>query len=216
MRRAIWMLTSLLACAPERPAPPPPEPDAPRVRASTAAIAAAAERALAQEADQAAEAAAPTTSTPGAGEPEVQILRGRGTTQASSGSSAKGSWYGGARWLQGRADGRGLEVLVFWEPWCGYCRAELPKLQAMSARTRGVEVVGLTSLSKGADEASARRVLDGAGVRFPIAVVPESTKTRAGVNGVPHALVVRSGAVLWRGHPAGLDEAQLTRWARGD
>ncbi len=216
MRCAIWTLTSLLACAPEPPATPPAEPAAPRVNAATAAIAAAAERALAQEAEQAAQATGSPAGASRSAEPQVQILRGRGATQASSGSSSKGSWYGGARWLQGRADGRGLEVLVFWEPWCGYCRAELPRLQAMSARARGVEVVGLTSLSKGADEASARRVLDGAGVRFPIAVVPESTKTRAGVNGVPHALVVRNGAVLWQGHPASLDEAVLTRWARGD
>lgn len=220
MRVRVLVVAWLAACGSgEAMAPvsvaPPPAASGPTA-AERAAEAAA--RALAQEAAEAEAAAEQTAAARRSAGPQVQILRGRGTssgTSALTSTASKAALYAGARWLQGRADGRGLEVVVFWETWCGYCREELPKLQALSTRVRSVDVVGLTTLSKGSDEATARRFLSGAGIRFPIAVVPESTKDRAGVRGVPHAVVTRDGARLWAGHPASLSEAQLTRWSRG-
>lgn len=87
-----------------------PEPAAPRVSAA----AAAAERALAWEAEEAARTAAQAPAADAAPEADtVQVLRGSGTSAAARGSAGGTSFYDGARWLQGWADGRGLEVVVF-------------------------------------------------------------------------------------------------------
>ncbi|MCB9663751.1 MAG: TlpA family protein disulfide reductase [Alphaproteobacteria bacterium] len=218
----------LVGCGAPPPEPPPTRP----VRVSTTRAtpspaeqaAEAAARALAHEAAEEAEAEAQVEARRVAAKqagPQVQILRGRGSGEASKEASSprrgggQHPFFAGARWLQGRADARGLEVVVFWETWCGYCRQHMPELEAVRRKVRGgVEVVGVTTLSH-SDDATARRFLSGAGISWPIAVVPERTKAAARVDGVPYAVVVRDGDVLWRGHPGSLDEDMLRRWVKG-
>lgn len=114
--------------------------------------------------------------------------------------------YESARWLQGRADSRGLDLVVFWEPWCPNCRKHVPRLQGIAdlLGPKGLEVVGLTTLSRGANDAQAAAFLEEEHIRFDIAVVPSRNTTRAGVTSIPKAFVIEDGKVLWSGHPKDL------------
>lgn len=167
--------------------------------------AAAAERAQAHEAEEArADAArrAERRSSPGggaeAGEPQVRIVRGN---VSDDGGTKTLRPFSGATWLQGRATDDGDLLVVFWQPWCPACRAELPKLQAWGGEGV-VEVVAVTSLSRGATERSAEAALEAAGFRLPVAVIPRSTEEAVGLDSFPHAVLLRDQRVVWSGHPA--------------
>ncbi len=60
------------------------------------------------------------------------------------------SWF-----VEGTVDlASGSTLVVFWEIWCPHCRREVPRLQALHTDlgAKGLEVVGLTRLSRGGTE----------------------------------------------------------------
>lgn len=120
-----------------------------------------------------------------------------------------------ARWLHGEARDTGVMVYVFWETWCAECIAELPEIGRLATKLDGeVQVVGLTTLSRGGSATRALSILEGARARFPVAVVPASLHERARISEVPHAIVTRDGDVVWRGSPRALSATRLLRLAR--
>ena len=86
------------------------------------------------------------------------------------------------RWFQGETDvdlaGETPTVVVFWESWCPHCRSEVPKLQAVydTYRPRGLQVLGVTRLTRTATEASVEQFIAEHGVGYPIA--KETGQTR--------------------------------------
>ncbi|MCB9682956.1 MAG: TlpA family protein disulfide reductase [Alphaproteobacteria bacterium] len=122
----------------------------------------------------------------------------------------------GARWLQGTAGARHTQLYIAWELWCPHCRRHMPELQqtAETWGSRGLEVVGLTTLSRGTAEAAARKFLADDHITFANAVVPASTVAALGNAGVPHAYLVVDGQMRWHGHPAEISDALLKRWTR--
>lgn len=120
------------------------------------------------------------------------------------------------RWVQGEhtLDADKLTVLVFFEQWCPHCQREMPNLQKTWAKLndQGLDMVGLTSFSRGTSEQAMTDFLAESEVAFPIGKDDGSLSRRFAANGVPHAAVVKGGEILWIGHPAELEEARLLGW----
>jgi thiol-disulfide isomerase/thioredoxin len=120
------------------------------------------------------------------------------------------------RWLHGEGS---LEhratLLVFWEVWCPHCVRELPQLQERYAdlRAQGIEVLAFTSLTRDKTDLDVAAFVKQHGIEFPIAVPEESLPDLLQISGIPAMAVVKGGVVVWRGHPAQLDDELLAAWA---
>lgn len=119
--------------------------------------------------------------------------------------------------LQGKVPGlgEGTTLVFFFEPWCPHCQKELPALQARldGLSARGIEVLGLTRLTRGATDKDVRKLIKQDDLSYPIAVETGETAARFGVDGVPAAAVVQDGTIVWRGHPMQLGDGALDRFA---
>ncbi len=115
-------------------------------------------------------------------------------------------------WLQDTGDLDGPTLVVFFEAWCPHCRREMPRLGELD-RTwsdRGLDVVGLTEVSRGSTEEQVHELLEGSEARFPVGRLGTKTlKERFEVTGVPAAALVKDGVIAWRGHPARLTDELL-------
>lgn len=120
------------------------------------------------------------------------------------------------RWLHGQGT---LEhtatLLVFWEVWCPHCTREVPKLQERYAalQAQGIEVVALTSQSRGKTDADVAAFVAEHSLTFPVGVPEESFADLLAISGVPAAAVVKGGVVVWRGHPAQITDELVKVWA---
>jgi len=117
-------------------------------------------------------------------------------------------------WIQGFAtmEQGNATLLVFFEDWCPHCKREVPKLEAMwqSHQSRGLNLIGLTKITRSSTEDSVRTLLSDSGATYPVAKETNSTMTRRfGVSGVPAAALVKHGKVVWRGHPARVTDELL-------
>jgi thiol-disulfide isomerase/thioredoxin len=134
------------------------------------------------------------------------------------GKDAPASW-GIEKWFQGEKDidlksTSKTTLVVFWEEWCPHCRREVPKLQQVydNLKGNGLQVVGLTKLTRNVTDEKAQSFLTEQKVSYPVAKEDGTLSTYFGVSGIPAAAVVKNGKVIWRGHPAMLDEAKLKSW----
>jgi hypothetical protein len=119
-------------------------------------------------------------------------------------------------WYQGQASvsDHPLTLLIFFEVWCPHCQREMPRLQATfdNWRDQGLGVVGITSLSRGKTAEEVLAFAQSASITYPIGHAGPGTWEAYGVNGVPAAALVRDGVVVWRGHPALLEDDDLRGW----
>lgn len=121
-------------------------------------------------------------------------------------------------WFQGESDvdlaSDKTTVLVFWETWCPHCQREVPKLDALYASLKGdgLQLLGLTKLTKSSTEDKVRDFIKQRGVSYPVAKENGSLSRHFGVSGIPAAAVVKDGKVIWRGHPSRLTNARLKSW----
>lgn len=119
-------------------------------------------------------------------------------------------------WLQGDAVdwSKGTVLAVFWEAWCPHCRREVPALQAVHEAwgPKGLQLVGLTRLSRDETAETALSFAKGEGVTYPIAHIGDAAADALGISGIPAAVVVQDGLVVWSGHPAELEADDYARW----
>jgi len=136
---------------------------------------------------------------------------------AAIGKPAPETW-GIERWYQGEGDinldSDGTTLVVFWETWCPHCRREVPKLQKLwdDKRGNGLQVLGLSQLTKSSTDETMRSFIDEHQLKFPLAKEDGNVATYFGVGGIPSAAVIKNKEVVWAGHPAQLTAAMLDNW----
>jgi len=120
---------------------------------------------------------------------------------------------------QAKYDTAKVNVLVFWEVWCPHCKREVPKLPELQEKWKGkgVQVMAFTKITKSATEESVQdfikeHKLEG----IPMGKEKDASLSNAlAVTGIPAAAVVKDGKVVWRGHPAQLDDAAIQKLIEG-
>ena len=123
------------------------------------------------------------------------------------------------KWFQGKAslDGK-TTLLVFWEVWCPHCKKEMPKLAEEEGKykDKGVQIVGVTKVTKSATDEKVEEFIKENKIKYPIAKEKDASLSKAyAVSGIPAAALVKDGKVIWRGHPARLDDATLDKLLAG-
>lgn len=119
------------------------------------------------------------------------------------------------KWFQGEQEidfaSDKTTLFVFFELWCPHCRREVPRLQQLyeSSRDQNLQIVGLTQLTRGTTEETLGEFLEENKVGYPTAKDSGSIRRFFNVSGIPAAAVVKGGKVVWRGHPARLNEEVL-------
>lgn len=110
--------------------------------------------------------------------------------------------------------GKGTSLLVFFEEWCPHCKREVPRLQQTyeKYRDRGLRVLGLTKVTKSATDEKVEAFCAANGLSFPVLKESGQASAYFNVSGIPAAAVIRDGKVVWRGHPARLNEAMIEGW----
>jgi thiol-disulfide isomerase/thioredoxin len=110
------------------------------------------------------------------------------------------------KWFQGEASLANGEatLLVFWEVWCPHCKREVPKMEATFQKYK---------MTRNITEDQVNDFLKENGVSYPVAKeAGMSMSEHFGVKGIPAAAVVKDGKIVWRGHPARLNDQMIEGW----
>lgn len=123
--------------------------------------------------------------------------------------------YSITKWLQGEVSlpPDKPTLLVFWELWCPHCRREAPKMQQIYEKygERGLQVIGMTRLSRDTTEDKVMSFLQEQKISYPNAQVEYEVNRAFDVRGIPAAALVKDGKIIWRGHPARLTDEALDK-----
>jgi peroxiredoxin len=90
-------------------------------------------------------------------------------------------------------------LLIFWATWCGACRAELPKLQAMYAGLRPDADFQLLTVNIDQRTGAALAFVQSNHYQFPVLLDADGVATNAyDVRGIPANFIIdRRGKILW-------------------
>jgi len=120
---------------------------------------------------------------------------------------------GAEQWFQGRAtlDGTGATLLLFFETWCPYSQRATPRVERIyeEYKDRGLELVGLTRMTRTASEETVRDYIAYNKLTFPIARENGGAWDYFKIGGVPALVIVSDGKLVWSGHPGNLPEAAI-------
>ena len=133
-----------------------------------------------------------------------------------------------AKWLQGEPvtafEKDKTYIIECWATWCGPCVAAIPHVNALhnKFKDKGLVVIGVNVWEEPADKAEAFVKKKGDGMAYRVAYdggqsgsVANNWLKAAGVNGIPHAFVVRENTILWHGHPAQLTDETVADMIAG-
>jgi thiol-disulfide isomerase/thioredoxin len=122
-----------------------------------------------------------------------------------------------ATWVKGEsvamsADPKNIYVVEFWATWCPPCRTSIPHLTEMQKhfKDKNVTIIGITDENQAVVSPFVKSM--GAKMDYPVAIDEDGETAKGymqayGVNGIPHAFIVREKKVIWHGHPMdGLDK----------
>lgn len=137
------------------------------------------------------------------------------------GDAVKPEAIGAATMIKGEAPKEWVKdhvyVLECWATWCGPCVQAIPHVNELYSqlKDKGLHVVGMNVWED--DKAKVEEFVKtkGDGMSYPVAFVgmegpfADEWLKAAGVNGIPHAFVVKNGKLLFGTHPAGLTKEVL-------
>jgi thiol-disulfide isomerase/thioredoxin len=116
----------------------------------------------------------------------------------------------GTQWLKGKAPGFSNQVTIVevWRPSCGNCKAQIPHLTFLQKQYGDrLSIVALSKEPLETIEEFIKTNGDQMGFTIGKASKELGDSIMAGVTGVPYAyLINKDGIVVWKGHPAGIDE----------
>ena len=112
-----------------------------------------------------------------------------------------------AHWVKGEPVdvSSGVHVVEFWATWCPPCRTSIPHLTELQEKfkDRGVNIIGVSNEELATVESFVKKMGDK--MAYTVAIDAGATSKgymgKYGVGGIPHAFVVKDGAVVWHGHP---------------
>jgi hypothetical protein len=90
----------------------------------------------------------------------------------------------------------------------------VPKIQSIYSdlKGEGLQVVGLTKITRSSTEEKVSTFISEKQIAYPVAKEDGELSRYFNVSGIPAAAVLKDGKVVWRGHPAQLNEAKLKAW----
>ena len=114
-------------------------------------------------------------------------------------------------------------VLECWATWCAPCVAAIPHVDSLYDKYhgKGLNVVGVNVFEDGKEKVAKFVQKKGDGMSYPVAYTgrggafEEVWLKPAGVNGIPHAFVVKNGRLLFSIHPASLTEKMVEELLAG-
>lgn len=106
-----------------------------------------------------------------------------------------------------------VTVVECWATWCGPCVRALPHMEKLhkALKDERVNFIGVNVADrKTAEQVQAFLEAQPVAPTYPMAIDRENKLAqRLKFQGIPFAVVVREGTVVWRGHPMTLTEAML-------
>ncbi len=120
-------------------------------------------------------------------------------------------------WFQGEGSvdlTKGTTLVVFWEVWCPHCRNHMPELVKTydNWHGKGLNVAAFTRITKSATEEKVKEFMGENKMQYPVAKENGKLATLFGVGGIPAAAVVKDGKIIWRGHPARLNDDAIAKF----
>ncbi len=117
----------------------------------------------------------------------------------------------GVTWIKGEGTEPGggrVAVVEFWATWCPPCRDSIPHLTKLQKQHGDqVAIIGLSDEDRATVEPFVNDMAAKMDYRVGLADAATKAAYMTGVRGIPHAFLVGAdGTVLWKGHPAGLDQ----------
>lgn len=132
------------------------------------------------------------------------------------GDAVKPDAIGAATFIQGEApkewEKDKVYILECWATWCGPCVQMIPHMNELytELKGQGLRVIGMNVMEDDKAKVEAFVKGKGEGMSYPIAFVGKDGPFNdewlkpAGVNGIPHAFVVKNGKLLLAIHPSAL------------
>jgi len=103
-------------------------------------------------------------------------------------------------------------MLNFWAVWCGFCRIEMPEIEAAytTYHKQGFVVLGI---NVGERHDVVREFVEGMGLSFPILLDGDTEVTSAyEIRGLPTSLFINQDGVIYAVHVGPLDKASIERY----
>ncbi|MBN8456272.1 MAG: TlpA family protein disulfide reductase [Verrucomicrobia bacterium] len=137
------------------------------------------------------------------------------------GDAVKTDAIGAATFIQGEAPKEWVKdhlyVIECWATWCGPCVQAIPHVNDLykELKEQGLHVVGMNVWEDDKAKVGEFVKAKGDGMSYPVAFTgmegafADEWLKAAGVNGIPHAFVVKNGKLLFSIHPAGLNKEMI-------
>ncbi len=99
-------------------------------------------------------------------------------------------------------------VLEFWATWCPPCRESIPHLSKLQEKYKDkIVLIGVSGENRDVVENFCKKQKE---MKYRVAI-DDNNKTAGiymggfGVNGIPHAFIIKEGKIIWHGHPMQID-----------